>query len=124
VAVVSSLFQQFKQGKSLKLITTFILTVVLAGCGNLIKSGAIIDAQKALADGRYKTALKKTEDATQFGLSTRDQKAEINYLQGQALEGLGRRDEAIARYQFVAEQLADTPHGYLANTKLHLFNTE
>ena len=108
----------------MKLITTFILTVVLAGCGNLIKSGAIIDAQKALADGRYKTALKKTEDATQFGLSTRDQKAEINYLQGQALEGLGRRDEAIARYQFVAEQLADTPHGYLANTKLHLFNTE
>jgi len=54
----------------MKLITTIILTIALAGCGNLIKSGAIIDAQKALRDGRFKGALKKTEDATQLGMST------------------------------------------------------
>ena len=103
----------------MKTITAIVLLTILAGCSGMVKGGALIGAERALEAKQYNEALSKAEVAEHLmGDLSRDKKAKINYIRGQALEGLGRRDEAIARFRYVADQLTGTPHAYLARAKL------
>ncbi|MFK7965896.1 MAG: tol-pal system YbgF family protein [Burkholderiaceae bacterium] len=103
----------------MKTITVIALITILTGCSGMVKGGALIGAEKALKAEQYDEALSKAEVAEHLmGDLSRDKKAKINYIRGEALEGLGRRDEAIARFRYVADQLKGTPHAYLARAKL------
>lgn len=103
----------------MKILMPIILIAVLAGCSSMIKGGALIDAEKALAEKRYDVALSKAEVAEHLmGDLSHDKKAKANYIKGRAFEELGRKEEAIARFRYVAEHLSGTPHAYLARARL------
>ena len=103
----------------MKVLVSIILISTLTACGNMVKGGAMIGAQKALEDKQFSDALSKADVAEHMGDGvTRENRAKINYIRGLALQGLGRETEALARFRYVAEHLAGTPHAYLAKGKL------
>ena len=74
------------------------------GCGNLVKNGAIVEAQNALNSGNYAEALENTNIAESFGELSESDTAKLHYLRAQSFEGLGRKDKAVSIYQYVVEQ--------------------
>jgi hypothetical protein len=81
--------------KTLMILAT---STLLLGCSNIIKSGAIVDAQYALKDGDYSKALEASDIAESFGKLSAADTARLHYLRGRSLEGLGRKEEAVLSY--------------------------
>ena len=102
----------------MKILLVVFLATLLAGCGNLVKGGAIIEAQQALDEGDYQQVLEDTDIASSFGDNSREDRSRIHYLRGQALEGLDRPDEAVHEYRYVADQLDDTPYAARSSSRL------
>lgn len=94
----------------MKLILILSTTVLLIGCGNMVKSGAIVEAQHDINNSNYAEALEKTYIAESFGYLSEADTAKLHYLRAQSLEGLGRLEEAIFSYQFVVEQHRSTAY--------------
>lgn len=88
----------------MKTILMLSITVLLMGCGNLVKNGAIVEAQNALNSSHYAEALENTDIAESFGELSDSDTAKLHYLRAQSFEGLGRKDEAVFSYQYVVEQ--------------------
>lgn len=80
------------------------VSLLLLGCGNMVKSGAIVEAQSALNKNNYNEALENIDIAETFGDPSEAINAKLHYLRAQALEGLGRLGEAVHSYRYVVEQ--------------------
>lgn len=105
--------------------TTLILIVcaLLTGCGNLVKNGAIVDAQQALNRSAYADVLENTDIAESFGDLSEAETAKLYYLRAQALAGLGRQEEANAHYQYVVNQHSSSAYAELSRQKLSAMPT-
>jgi hypothetical protein len=51
----------------MKVVLVLSTTALLMGCGNMAKSGAIVEAQNALNNSNYAEALESTYIAESFG---------------------------------------------------------
>lgn len=71
-----------------------------------------------MAKGEYQWALARLSDGEKYTKPEPEVAAEIVYLKGVCYEGLHKRYEAKAMFQFVADHFADTQYGYLAKEKL------
>jgi len=96
-----------------------IVSFLLVGCGNLVKNGSMVEAQKALNSREYAEALENIDIAESFGELSSDEAAKLHYLRAQALEGLGRLGEAKASYRYVAERHGNSAYAEQALQKLH-----
>lgn len=94
----------------MKLVAIFGALLILSSCANLVKGGAVSDAEKLVNQGRFSKALEKTEIAESFGELTPIEKAKLYFFRAQALEGLNRESEASGYYLYVAEQLETNPY--------------
>jgi hypothetical protein len=98
-----------------------LLLAVLAFCSGcaIAQQGAMIQAQSAMAKGKYESALGHLTDAESFTKPTPDRAARIALLKGECYENLNKPEEAKAMYEFVAGQYPKTPDGYVAKEKLN-----
>ena len=101
-----------------KTVLILFVSILLTSCGNLIKNGAIVEAQQALDRSAYADALESTDIAETFGDLSAVETARLYYLRAQALEGLGRQEDAIATYQYVIDQHGNSPYANLSRKKL------
>ena len=102
----------------MKILTTLTLTALLMGCANMVKSGAILEAQDALNNNEYAEALENTEIAESFGDLSEADTAKLHFLRAQSLEGLTRLEEAVLSYQYVVEQHGDSAYAGLSQQRL------
>lgn len=102
----------------MKTLTILATSTLLLGCSNMIKSGAIVEAQNALNDGDYSKALETVDIAESFGELSAAETAKLHYLRGRTLEGLGRQEEAVASYQYVVEQHKSSAYAGLSQKRL------
>lgn len=82
----------------------------LAGCSSMAQSGAISRSYKAYRDGEYTTALRHLGRAENYGEVTPERRAEILYLKGRCLEGLGNKQEATQLYLHLAKTYPDSEY--------------
>lgn len=94
----------------IKSVLTMTMATLLVGCGNMVKSGAIVEAQNALNNRDYAEALENTTIAESFGDLSDADTAKLHYLRAQSLEGLGRDEEAVLGYQYVVEQQGNSAY--------------
>ena len=106
----------------MKLVLTLSITALLMGCGNMVKNGAIVEAQNALNDSNYAEALENTDIAESFGDLSDADTAKIHYLRAQSLEGLGRHADAALSYQYVVEQHASSAYSGPSQQRLDALN--
>ena len=102
----------------MKTVIIIATSALLAGCGNLVKSGAIVEAQNAVNVGDYVAALESTEIAEAFGKHSASDIAKLYYLRGQSLEGLGRIDDATLSYQHVVQQYENSAYAVMSQRRL------
>jgi hypothetical protein len=102
----------------LKTLMILAISTVLLGCSNMIKSGAIVEAQYAINDGDYSKALETSVIAESFGKLSPADTAKLHYLRGRSLEGLGRKEEAVHSYQYVVEQHKNSAYAGLSQQRL------
>ena len=102
----------------MKIVLTLTITALLTGCGNMVKSGAIVEAQNALNISNYAKALENTDIAESFGDLSEADTAKLHYLRAQSLEGLNRREEALLTYQYVVEQHGNSAYAGLSQQRL------
>lgn len=102
----------------LKTVLILAVSALLTGCGNMIKNGAMVEAQQALNSAAYADALESTDIAESFGDLSEEEMAKLHYLRAQALTGLGRQEEATATYQFIVDQHASSAYAELSRQKL------
>lgn len=107
----------------MKVILMLSTTALLMSCGNMVKSGAIVEAQNALNNSRYAESLENTYIAESFGDLSETNTAKLHYLRAQSLEGLGRLEEAVFSYQFVVEQHRSTAYARPAQQRLDALTT-
>ena len=102
----------------MKLILTLSMAALLLGCGNLVKSGAIVEAQNAIDKNNYAEALENTEIAESFGETSAEDTAKIHYLRALSLQGLGRQQEALTSFRYVVEQHRSSAYAAPSRQKL------
>jgi len=102
----------------MKIVLMLAAIAQLTGCGNLLKSGALVDAESALRDSRYETALESTEIAESFGQLSITDTARLYYLRAQALEGLNRRHEASITFQYVIDNFNNSVYATLSKQRV------
>jgi len=90
-------------------ILILCLVIMQSACGNMLKSGGMVEAQKALDRNAYSEALEYTHIAESFGRKSSEDRARIHYMRAVAQEGLGMHQQAINNYIYVVEK-----HGYSA----------
>ena len=81
------------------------------------QGGAMLFAYRAYRRGDYVSALKNLSSAEQYEL-TDQRHAEILYLKGQCLEGMGSRLEAASQYEYVIKTYPDTQYAACASGRL------
>jgi len=94
----------------MKKILILSVSYLLMSCGNMIMSGAIVEAQNALNDYQYKDALENIAIAESFGELSKGNSAKLHYIRAQSLEGLGRLDEALQSYRYIVKQYVSSPY--------------
>lgn len=105
--------------KSPKLISLLVsLMAALVGSCTMVQDGAMLRARAALRDGRYRAVLEHATRAESYGETSPAKGAEIGYLRGRGYEGLGRNDEALGAYRYVARTFPDTIWGSQAAEKV------
>ena len=102
----------------MKVILMLSMTALLMGCGNMVKSGAMVEAQNALNSNHYAEALENTDIAESFGDLSESDTAKLHYLRAQSLEGLDRQEEAALSYQYVVEQHGSSAYAGLSQQRL------
>lgn len=103
----------------IKRILAVMTAALLSSCGNMIKSGAMVEAQTALTNKQYAKALYNTDLAESFGHSSNEHSARIHYLRAQSLEGLRRVEEAMLSYRYVIEQHSTSAYAPSARQRLN-----
>lgn len=107
----------------MKYIVIVIMTSLLVGCAGMIKSGGIFEAQKALDEKSYATALEYTETAESFGHLTGEQTAKLHYIRAQAYDGLGQVEKATFGYAYIVEQHPDSAYAIPSKSRLEAINS-
>ena len=102
----------------MKTMLMLSLCALLIGCGNMVKSGAIVEAQNAVNSGDYAEALENTDIAESFGDLSDADTAKLHFLRAQSLEGLGRQEDAVLSYQYVVEQHGSSAYAGPAQRRL------
>jgi hypothetical protein len=106
----------------MKVILMLSMAALLIGCSNLVKSGAIVEAQNALNNSNYAEALENTEIAESFGELSEADTAKLHYLRAQSLEGLGRQKEALMNYLYVVQQHGGSAYAGLSQQRFDTLN--
>ena len=88
----------------MKIVLVLPMSFILLGCSNMVKSGAIVEAQNALNMNNYNEAMENIDIAESFGDLSEANTAKLLYLRARSLEGLGRHEEAVHIYQYVVKQ--------------------
>ena len=88
----------------MKIVLLLSISFLILGCSNIVKSGAIVEAQNAFDMSKYNEAIEHIDIAESFGELSEANTAKLQYLRAQSLEALGRQSEAIPIYQYVVEQ--------------------
>lgn len=103
----------------MKTLILLSLSALLMSCGNLIKNGAMVDAQDALDGNKYAKALEYTDIAESFGDLSESEIAKLHYLKAQSLEGLGQHEDAVLSYRYVVAQHGSSAYAGLAQRRLN-----
>jgi hypothetical protein len=103
----------------LALASLLALLPLLAGCATA-QRGAMIRARGALQEQRYHDALFRLRDAEAYTAPSASLQAEILYLRGRALEGLGQDTEALGTYRYLIATHPGTVHAFQAAERLRL----
>ena len=106
----------------MKVLLILSMITLLLGCSNLVKNGAIIEAQNELDVNNYAEALENTNIAESFGDLSEAESAKLHYLRALSLEGLDRQEEAAFSYRYVLEQHGNSAYAGLAQEKLRELN--
>lgn len=95
-------------------------TLVLAcSCTGMAQHGAVIGAYKSYDKGDYVTALRKLSNAESYDHELTDaEKAEILYLRGRCLEGMGNYSEALSLYDHLAQKFPDNSYAAQARGRI------
>jgi hypothetical protein len=98
-----------------KAVFMALLAALYVGCGGMMVSGSLVQANNAIEARNYQDALKLLSQAERYATDAGPQKqAEIAYLRGVCLEGLGRNADAEGQFQFVVDRFPNTEYGYRA----------
>ena len=108
----------------MKNILVLIVGTLLIGCGGLIKSGGIFEAQNALDKNDFSSALEHTGIAESFGNLSSQQTAKLHYIRAQALEGLGQLDKAKFNYDYVVAQHPNSAYANPSRSRLKAINSK
>ena len=100
------------------------MVTLLMACSNVVKRGAIVEAQDALNKNNFSEVLEYTDIAESFGDPLEANVAKLHYLRAQALEGLGRMDEASHGYRYVTEQYARSVYAGPSQQRLDALSTD
>ena len=106
----------------MKVFLMLSMTALLMGCGNMVKNGAMVEAQNALNSSDYTEALENTDIAESFGDLSDAETAKLHYLRAQSLEGLGRQADAALSYQYVVEQHGSSAYAGPSQQRLDALN--
>jgi hypothetical protein len=68
----------------LKTLIIWATSTLLLGCSNIVKSGAIVEAQNALNDRDFSKALETTEIAEPLGKLSPADTMKLHYLRGRS----------------------------------------
>ena len=107
----------------MRTVLMLFVSFLLLGCGNMVKSGAIVEAQRALNKKNYNEALENTDIAETFGDPSGEINAKLHYLRAQALEGLGRLGEAVHSYRYVVEQYSSSAYAGPSQQRLNALSS-
>jgi len=101
------------------------LLPLLCSCGllppppaDMIQGGAVDNAYRAYNKGDYATALGELSLAEFYGTMSDERHAEILYLKGRCLEGMGHRLEAVSLYEYLIKTFHDTEFAARAKGRL------
>jgi TonB family protein len=92
--------------------------LAVAGCGGLVRSGAIAQTQQLFDQGECAELLRTSGAAFGYLEGYPELQARVRYLQAECLSRMQRDSEARALYRFLAEQFPTSAEGYLARTRL------
>lgn len=108
----------------MKIVLMLSMIFLLSGCSNIVKRGAIVEAQNSLNSNNYKGAIEYIDIAESWGDPLSSAKAaKLHYLRAQALEGMGRRQEAISMYSYVIQQYSSSAYARPSRQRLNALST-
>ena len=97
----------------------FALCPVLCSCVSMAQRGAVGLAYQAYKKGDYVTALRKLSEAESYHSDMSNERhAEISFLKGRCVEGMGNRAEAASLYEYVIKTYPDTEYAARAKGRL------
>jgi len=94
-----------------------VLFVLIVGCA-MARIGGWTRAQELYSSGKYEAAIRRADEVLSYGTPSREERARTNLLKAQCHENLGRLEEAIALYLFIAKEFPGTAEGYQAKLAL------
>lgn len=106
----------------MKPVLIIAVTTLLVGCGNLIKSGALVEAQNSLNGKNHSDALESTAIAEFFGELSEEDTARLHFIRAESFEGLGRLQDAIPRYQYVIDHHGSSAYSGAARQRLEILS--
>jgi hypothetical protein len=106
----------------MKIVLLLSVISLLMSCSNMMKSGAIVEAQNALNDNHYTNALESIDIAESFGELSKGNSVKLNYIWAQSLDGLGRLGEAIQSYRYIVKHHASSLYAELSQQRLDALN--
>ena len=92
--------------------------LILVSCAATSQRGNAERASGRLAKGEYQAALSIAEFAIAQGEAAPEAKLRAYFIKAQSLEGLGRRAEAVALYQFIIHKYFDSAEAFQAKGRL------
>jgi hypothetical protein len=96
-----------------------LLVPLLTGCATA-QRGAMVRARDAVQQERYQDAFFRLRDAETYTTPSASLQAEILYLRGRCLEGMGRASEAAGTYRYLLETHPRTVYAFQAMERLKL----
>jgi TolA-binding protein len=100
-----------------RLALLLVLLPALFACAT-VQSGALSRAYGSYNKGDYVTALRRLAEAESYGEMPDLRHAEVYYLKGRCLEGMGNRGEAASLYEYLIKRYPDTEFAARAKGRL------
>jgi TolA-binding protein len=100
-------------------VLALLLVLLPAICScTMAQSGALGQAYGLYNKGDYVKALKRLSEMESYGELPDQRHAEVYYLKGRCLEGMGNRGEAAGLYEYLVKTYPDTEFAARAKGRL------
>ena len=100
-----------------KMLLPPLLVLLAVSCYGTARSGHLGSAERALAKNDCEAALSSVGTAESLGTPSQQELVQISFIRAQCFDRMGRLDDALGLYEYVAENDPSSPSGFRARER-------